>query len=874
MRGDLEILDPRFPPLHVLHMMNKEEYMQYQKEFLQMESEAAKGREKREDAIKEAKIKRDIPVYARECYGFRCLNREQQVDFAMTRLDFNKITSVIRYATSTKARMVLLGDFPRSSAQYAIHPEVIVFVKTMKTNHRTWEVECDSTEARTPMIGPLAKATYSKTWLAADYQKILEGSSTQVPDPLCLYESSRLYDKLTQEEKEKHSGNIHLNITRHVYLGIPTTTPNQENQFGEVHSSAFEIPPLQHPENYTTFFEEYNQGRVLSYHNKKPQNPIRSKADAEQALKTALQLAHDDRVLITLLPDRGSSTKIKDNLEAAIKKHVQDISWLYQELIMQAITLEVAIMCAEYPGTLWSSGVCLAQDPRGIVPVQDYAATLTRAKEFTFNNDLQLQSLLHSLLLPQREVLRYETLMHVITLALSTMIEAHNRLLHYICLPFSTVINDNYKKDNNFTSVNITSTSEHVMKLRTATAALVYYAPVTARANTKNAANIVYSNLCGLRKSFDPLPFPFLTETLGLKFEINEASTKKIHEMQQKAEAGKRLKAGFERQYNIKIPDHPVSSAATPTITAVSPAPIPQLLSLAQQIPFQQVTSPSLPKDADKPSANTKGLKNKSNQVPHLLQDTHYYGTVPISHHFPTTNHVIMLPSKRPFPAGDPITRPLKKQRPNAVAHSQCPRVNPHTTQQPIPRFRKTPRKFQAYQHRTVSGEHHEVRCRRFIHGFQWSLGRRSSEEEAPKDQEDLKGITTSSNSKPLSTGKELPPQRTRHLDTAEAGPHHEIPPPDARGVDHLLQQTAPNANEAAHPHTKTDTVAGPPQEAVTNNSVTPGRTRLRDTPHPQVTRPTSHHRGTRPSPVCRTSTPKTTTRQHKTGDATAEIQH
>ena len=108
------------------------------------------------------------------------------------------------------------------------------------------------------------------------------------------------------------------------------------NQFGEIHCAALPIPPLAHPENYATYFEEYNLDRVLSYHGV---NPIRSKEDAEQALKTALQQAHDDRVLVTLLPDRGSSSKIKEHLEDAINKHVQDVAWLYQKIIMQAITL-------------------------------------------------------------------------------------------------------------------------------------------------------------------------------------------------------------------------------------------------------------------------------------------------------------------------------------------------------------------------------------------------------------------------------------------------------------------------------------------------------------------------------------------------------
>jgi hypothetical protein len=42
MRDDSKILDSRFPPLHVLQMMTKEEYTQYQKDFLRIEEETAK----------------------------------------------------------------------------------------------------------------------------------------------------------------------------------------------------------------------------------------------------------------------------------------------------------------------------------------------------------------------------------------------------------------------------------------------------------------------------------------------------------------------------------------------------------------------------------------------------------------------------------------------------------------------------------------------------------------------------------------------------------------------------------------------------------------------------------------------------------------
>ena len=70
MRDDSEILDSRFPPLHVLQMMTKEEYTQYQKDFLRIEEETTKERRNQEDVIKEKKIKKDIPIYGRECYGF------------------------------------------------------------------------------------------------------------------------------------------------------------------------------------------------------------------------------------------------------------------------------------------------------------------------------------------------------------------------------------------------------------------------------------------------------------------------------------------------------------------------------------------------------------------------------------------------------------------------------------------------------------------------------------------------------------------------------------------------------------------------------------------------------------------------------------
>jgi hypothetical protein len=456
--------------------MTTDQYIQYQKQFLLNERSSKAAAAKEKVTIKNDKIKRDRATYGRECYGFRCLSEEQQTDFILERLDFTKLGDVIRHAKDTEARMVLLGDFHDSASKFAIHPDIIVFVKTFTDNNITTTVECSPTEARTPMPGPVAKATYANTWLSEKCMRVYTTEEeTVIPDPLCLYESGQVYDQLTPDQRRKHIGNIHLNITRHIYLGIPTTTPNHVSQSGQSHSAAMEIPPLDHrPGNYATYFEEYNRERINSYYDET--NPIQDQASAEEYLNNTLEAAHEQRALVILLPDRGSSSRIKTNLEEAIKKHVHNISWLYQEVFMQAVTLEAAILCAQFPGTLWSSGVCLAQDPRGTAPVQDYAATLTRAKEPAFNNDLQTQELLHHILQSKREVLRYETLLHVITLALKSLIQAHNRLLYYICMPFDQVINENYAKDDNYTRIHMAQDSVHVEKLRTATAALVYYA--------------------------------------------------------------------------------------------------------------------------------------------------------------------------------------------------------------------------------------------------------------------------------------------------------------------------------------------------------------------------------------------------------------
>ena len=113
--------------------------------------------------------------------------------------------------------MVLLGDFHNTASSFAIHPDVIVFVKTMTTNNGPQDIEVTPTEAMTPMPDSLARATYSSDWVRQELNKaFVTGTSTQIPDPLCLYESSRLCDQLTQAQRDKHIGTVHLNFAREV----------------------------------------------------------------------------------------------------------------------------------------------------------------------------------------------------------------------------------------------------------------------------------------------------------------------------------------------------------------------------------------------------------------------------------------------------------------------------------------------------------------------------------------------------------------------------------------------------------------------------------------------------------------------------------
>ena len=77
--------------------------------------------------------------------------------------------------------MVLLGVFHDTASMFALHPEVIAFVKTMTTANGPQDVEVTPIEAMTPMPGPLARATYSSDWVREELNKVfVTGTSTQI----------------------------------------------------------------------------------------------------------------------------------------------------------------------------------------------------------------------------------------------------------------------------------------------------------------------------------------------------------------------------------------------------------------------------------------------------------------------------------------------------------------------------------------------------------------------------------------------------------------------------------------------------------------------------------------------------------------------
>jgi hypothetical protein len=248
-------------------------------------------------------------------------------------------------------------------------------------------------------------------------------------------------------------------------------------------------------------------------------------------------------------------------------------------------------------------------------------------------------------------------------------------------------------------------------------------------------------------RTFDPIPFPFLTEVLGMTFDLNEATIRKITEMKAKMEAGIRLKAGFDRQYNTPIPSTP--AAPITETTAIAPTPTPPLMSLAQQITFQPHTPSNTPKPPTEVITKTRGTKRPLIQVPHFTHNYENNGTVPIhtydAHLSHATNHSIAPPSKQFIATGVTTNRPAKKQRTSHPDPVERTGSTTQTRQQSTPRSRTTQRQFQAYQHRAFGRERHEVGHRRFIYGFQATMGPRASQEETHENQETFEGAPSHS---------------------------------------------------------------------------------------------------------------------------------
>ena len=244
----------------------------------------------------------------------------------------------------------------------------------------------------------------------------------------------------------------------------------------------------------------------------------------------------------------------------------------------------MTLFCFHQSEPVWQSGIFLAQDPRGIPPVQDYRVQYPKAKEIGFNHDLNSQEALHLLLQAQREVLRYETCLSVSAFALRAIVEAHNSLLHYICLPFDRVINENYEKGHNKDMIWLQRNSPIVTKLRTATAALAYYAADTARNKIQNDLNTLYGHVAAQLRTTSPIHFPYLSETLRLKFVLTSDAQERVQQILAKNHSFLRTKEQHENQNKHLLP---------PTATLIadkSPIPPVSLLEMATNI---QTATPS-----------------------------------------------------------------------------------------------------------------------------------------------------------------------------------------------------------------------------------------------------------------------------------------
>ena len=216
--------------------------------------------------------------------------------------------------------------------------------------------------------------------------------------------------------------------------------------------------------------------------------------------------------------------------------------------------------------------------------------------------------------------------------------------------------------------------------------------------------------------------------------------------MKNKIEAGLRLKAGFDRQYNTPLSVQPaIPTDETTAPVPPPPAPVPQLLALAQQITYQPSTQPPTPKLPEETGTNPRGPRRLPNQVPQYKHSLSRTENVPILHydahnHIATNHSTVSLP-KRIITIGDPSDRPLKQQRTNFFVSTGHSGIEAQAANHSVPRIRTTQRKHQACQHRALCRERHDVGNGRFIHRLQGDMGPRTSQEETSRTQTALEDM-------------------------------------------------------------------------------------------------------------------------------------
>ena len=375
-----------FPSFSDIQKMTKEDYEKLQDQMQAFSFIKFSNNINHLKKQKAKEIEEDIEKYKREASRFRMISTENMTKFAESRLGLSKIQDLINIYTSLTYRIVLPGDFPNSASNYAQYPNIITFAKEITGPNDTEPryIYVDPDTAATPGPGHIAKTIYTAQWLASKAETAT--IEDPIPDPLNIYDTGELWKHISLELQEKHVGRIHPNLCRPIYLNIPRTEPDWEDQNGERHKTAFELEIMNHDDPWAIYVRDYNRIRTkalqtqvvdkkadeaaskknrLRQNAPKPMKPLLcSYEDAEEYLAITLEEAVKDRILATSLPRRGNDQHIADCLKKCLVEYATKTKRLYKDLFFHIAACEMTIYCARQQTPVWSSENLMSQDPQ------------------------------------------------------------------------------------------------------------------------------------------------------------------------------------------------------------------------------------------------------------------------------------------------------------------------------------------------------------------------------------------------------------------------------------------------------------------------------------------------------------------------------